>query len=366
MKWATYITLLIALASNALADDRKSFEPLSLDPPPKAIEGLRLGDVVDFFKTHNYRDAIGKVYFCPPCGLYLWSGLASDHTGTVVVKSYTGNVEVVGLRLQADGFIESTPGNPPENMRELIAKVSENAQAVCVGDQNTKVQFAELFAGRLTKLVYEAKGTQSSKERDVMSAEDAFLFGGLRIHLTSSYRANSSIRGLWVEISAAEHRTWADTTGKFQVAAAYLSHNSSDVTLVKEDGQQVRAPLSKLCAEDLKWLDATQHPVPDLANTNTQASKTDQAKRPTTRWLNTSYDTTIYQIAEGRWAERDNKTQKVKWQLKETGCDGDSIELYLADRDQIVRLTATRMEIKKENRWEWLSNGKWIEPSRKR
>jgi len=91
-------------------------------------------------------------------------------------------------------------------------------------------------------------------------------------------------------------------------------------------------------------------PVPSA----TPATRGDRAK-----WLNTSYDTTIYHIKDKQWGETDNKTGKLKWHLEEKEVTKDYIELYLGERKQTIRLRPTRMDLKDGNNWKWLSNGKW-------
>jgi hypothetical protein len=59
------------------------------------------------------------------------------------------------------------------------------------------------------------------------------------------------------------------------------------------------------------------------------------------------------------WAERDNKTMKVKWRLTETARTDDYLELFNEARKETWRLSAKRMEIKAGDKWNWLSNGQW-------
>jgi hypothetical protein len=83
------------------------------------------------------------------------------------------------------------------------------------------------------------------------------------------------------------------------------------------------------------------------------------AKLPA-KWVNTSYDTTIYRLEDGRWAEKENKTNKVKWYFKELARTAESVELLNLTRDQVYRMSAKRLELQEEKEWAWLSNGHWV------
>lgn len=76
-------------------------------------------------------------------------------------------------------------------------------------------------------------------------------------------------------------------------------------------------------------------------------------------WLNTSYDSTVRHVRDKTWEEVDNKTGKVKWPLTEKDRTTEYIELQLAERDHTYRLLPTKLELLKDGKWEWLSNGKW-------
>lgn len=80
------------------------------------------------------------------------------------------------------------------------------------------------------------------------------------------------------------------------------------------------------------------------------------------RWLNESYDTTTYQVAGKKWAESENKTGTVKWTLEEQARDGEYIVLFNPTRNEIIRISATRLERKVGAEWTWLSNGRWLDP----
>jgi hypothetical protein len=50
------------------------------------------------------------------------------------------------------------------------------------------------------------------------------------------------------------YRVWTDATGKFKVEAMVVEKDATQVVLRKRNGETVKVPLSKLSAEDLKFL----------------------------------------------------------------------------------------------------------------
>ena len=51
-----------------------------------------------------------------------------------------------------------------------------------------------------------------------------------------------------------EKRSWTDATGKFSVEAKLSSRTATQVTLVKDDGKEVKLSIDKLSTTDQKWL----------------------------------------------------------------------------------------------------------------
>lgn len=105
-------------------------------------------------------------------------------------------------------------------------------------------------------------------------------------------------------------------------------------------------------------LKITPH-LPPKAKPEQPPKDVEQNKAPRSRWINESYDTTIYQVDGKRWAERENKTGTVKWDLEETARTDDYIELRNAGRGQTWRVFARRIDLKDGDGWKWLSNGRW-------
>jgi hypothetical protein len=59
----------------------------------------------------------------------------------------------------------------------------------------------------------------------------------------------------------------------------------------------------------------------------------------------------------------ENKTKKVRWQLDEISRGPDYIELFLPDRQQTLRVYDKRVDFKVSGKWQWLSNGYWVDSS---
>lgn len=89
----------------------------------------------------------------------------------------------------------------------------------------------------------------------------------------------------------------------------------------------------------------------------------DASKDIPLRWLNTSYDSTLYHVRGKQWAEMANATKKVNWHLEEISRGSDYIELFLPDRQQTWRVFDRRVDFKVNGQWQWLSNGYWIDAS---
>lgn len=82
------------------------------------------------------------------------------------------------------------------------------------------------------------------------------------------------------------------------------------------------------------------------------------------RWLNTSYDNTLVHVRGTQWIEKDNKTGKTTWHFTEISRNRQYIELKRREvepnRLLNYRVYANRMDVKKADKWEWVSNGHWV------
>ena len=78
-------------------------------------------------------------------------------------------------------------------------------------------------------------------------------FDGL-IHRNQLIIRKIDLKKLRSKAAKLEKRTWTDATGKFSVEAKISSRTATHVTLVKEDGKEVKLPIDKLSSADQKWL----------------------------------------------------------------------------------------------------------------
>jgi hypothetical protein len=78
------------------------------------------------------------------------------------------------------------------------------------------------------------------------------------------------------------------------------------------------------------------------------------------KWLNTSYDTSIYRVEGTNWVEQDNKTKEVRFNLIEIDTGPHFVELFNIERTQIWRIGDQRMELREGEKLSWLANGHWV------
>ncbi len=78
-------------------------------------------------------------------------------------------------------------------------------------------------------------------------------FDGL-IHRSQLIIRKTDLKKLRSKAAKLEKRTWTDVSGKFSVDAKLSSRTATHVTLVKEDGKEVKLPIDKLSTADQKWL----------------------------------------------------------------------------------------------------------------
>ena len=100
----------------------------------------------------------------------------------------------------------------------------------------------------------------------------------------------------------------------------------------------------------------TQNPAPEATP---QSNKSTIDKDTRSRWTNTSYGTTIYQVNGKQWGEIDNKTKGKKWDLAEIERNPDYVVLHNPTLNMIWRLSAAEMERKDGEGWTWISHGHW-------
>lgn len=79
------------------------------------------------------------------------------------------------------------------------------------------------------------------------------------------------------------------------------------------------------------------------------------------RWINTTYKTTVSQVEDKEWREIP-ATGQFKHQYKETARTSEYIELYCPKRKIEVRLLSNRMEQKINGKWSHVAAGRWDSP----
>ena len=134
----------------------------------------------------------------------------------------------------------------------------------------------------------------------------------------------------------------------------------SEIALATSDKDALRT----LLAIDDKAFTAFSHgDASAIVNAN-RSNRPAVTPASAARWLNTSYDTTLYHVTAKEWAEIDNKNPEVvRWHLTETGCAEQYVQLFYNERNYTIRIYANRVDIEKNGKWEWVANGHWSAPS---
>lgn len=78
-----------------------------------------------------------------------------------------------------------------------------------------------------------------------------------------------------------------------------------------------------------------------------------------TNWANETYDCTFRWVKGKMWEEVDNKTGQVNFTYQETSRSKESIEIFCPKRKYQIRLLSKTLELKKDDKWTWVANGKW-------
>ncbi len=74
------------------------------------------------------------------------------------------------------------------------------------------------------------------------------------IHRSQLIIRKFDLKKLRAKVAKPEKREWTDVTGKFKVEAKITSRTATHVTLVKDDGKEIKLPIEKLSSADQKWL----------------------------------------------------------------------------------------------------------------
>jgi xanthosine utilization system XapX-like protein len=95
-----------------------------------------------------------------------------------------------------------------------------------------------------------------------------------------------------------------------------------------------------------------------------QAAESATVRDSRTRWLNLTYDQTIAHGDGKAWIETRNATGEVTSRLTETARTPEYVELS-GFNFGVGRIFSQRLEMKKGDNWEWVSNGRWVDAEAK-
>ena len=152
----------------------------------------------------------------------------------------------------------------------------------------------------------------------------------------------------WRVYKKATYQTAAGTSKTVLVARPY---DLAEVRKVWNRGPQVN-PAGKP-ANNPKPADVAANP-----SNNAEAD-------PRMEWLNESYHVTLRHLQGKDWAEFNNDTGKLWLKYEETGRADDFISLDCPERNQKLRVRSDKIELFKNDNWEWVATGKWISPPAK-
>lgn len=74
------------------------------------------------------------------------------------------------------------------------------------------------------------------------------------IHRSQLIIRKFDLKKLRAKVAKQDRREWTDATGKFKVEAKITSRSATHITLVKDDGKEIKLPIEKLSSADQKWL----------------------------------------------------------------------------------------------------------------
>ena len=107
----------------------------------------------------------------------------------------------------------------------------------------------------ITHLSHNADGTLNVRWDDYGPAYDCSMVREqLIIRKTELKKLRKPAAKAAAPSSEPEFRTWSDATGKFKVRAKLLRKSDTTVTIVTEEGREVKVPISKLSEADQAFL----------------------------------------------------------------------------------------------------------------
>ena len=170
-------------------------------------------------------------------------------------------------------------------------------------------------------------------------------------------------------------RNWSDRSDRFRVQAELLDVAGKSLQLKKINGELVAVAIESLCDVDKSFVESFVDPMqtPDLQVRNAAdlASPTGYRNKPSTNaaqskdssnriaWENMSYKTVFRYQEKSRWKEFDASGATIR-DIVETERNDDYVQFTFLDRQHQIRLYGDHAEIFKDDRWQWVANGRWI------
>lgn len=91
--------------------------------------------------------------------------------------------------------------------------------------------------------------------KKVLEEIDLFMFGKHLRAIESSCRNQHRDVVMKSRQDSEYNREWKDTTGRFSIVATFAGLVGDQVKLMKEGGEEIKVPLSKLSDKDKKWIE---------------------------------------------------------------------------------------------------------------
>ncbi|MCC9655477.1 SHD1 domain-containing protein [Rhodopirellula halodulae] len=121
----------------------------------------------------------------------------------------------------------------------------------------TKETLKKLKAGDTDSFAANIKGFESLRIASAATSGTSSATGGMNLGVAPA-RSETPVPSS--EEPAAEVRTWSDASGKFQIVAALVARDDSQVTLQRGDGRTVKVPIDRLSDDDREWLEREPEP----------------------------------------------------------------------------------------------------------
>jgi len=112
-------------------------------------------------------------------------------------------------------------------------------------------------------------------------------------------------------------------------------------------------------ATSLGWVNTVERTPPTRIMPRTSVAAVPPATDRRSRWINTTYGTTVSLNSKGLWEEVDSKTGRLIWLDEETSRTDGYVQLFCPRRKYEIRLLPQRMEQMIDGKWQRVANGHW-------